>query len=213
MYNNSIVLKISLSKDEKTKYDMLKKTIIKQMILKNAHPQAITYELLNLADGSTSLGTGEMVEDFHDRKLKLLEQLRVKYIKTPILCFCNNIHSANRLKDHFIGSETYSNTNGQLRRWNDKSIPLLIANPISIGDVNLSKGSHIIVFFSIPQTYSTYVQAISRLDGNGQSDEVEIFFLQVNQTIDQRLMEPIIKYGMSQDIFDDALIKEIDNIV
>jgi hypothetical protein len=77
---------------------------------------------------------------------------------------------------------------GVVDRWNRGEVPLLLIHPRSAGHgLNLQHGGCRMVFLSLPWSLEEYEQTIGRLHRSGQRQDVWVYVLLANQTIDERI--------------------------
>ena len=95
---------------------------------------------------------------------------------------------------------------GDIQKWNEGKIPLLLAHPQSAGHgLNLQKGGHIIVWFGLTWSLEFYQQANARLDRQGQEQPVIIHHLVTKGTID----EQVIKALQTKEVGQEALMAAV----
>lgn len=83
-------------------------------------------------------------------------------------------------------------SDGDIEKWNEGKIPLLLAHPQSAGHgLNLQKGGHIIVWFGLTWSLEFYQQANARLDRQGQTQPVIIHHLVTKGTIDEQVIKAL----------------------
>jgi hypothetical protein len=77
---------------------------------------------------------------------------------------------------------------GVVDRWNRGEVPLLLIHPRSAGHgLNLQHGGCRMVFLSLPWSLEEYEQTVGRLHRSGQRQDVWVYVLLANQTIDERI--------------------------
>ena len=76
------------------------------------------------------------------------------------------------------------------KRWNEGKIKLAIGHPASMGyGLNLYKGGHTIVWYTMPLSLEQYLQATKRLHRQGQRYPVTMIHLMSHDTIDDRVYQ------------------------
>lgn len=130
----------------------------------------------------------------HQLRLEVVSELLESLNGAPLLICVQFIHEIEMLRSH-LGADTpaiYSSSSTKedqemLRRWNAGELPLLIANPQSIGHgLNLQSGGHNLLWFSLTWNLDVYDQTIARLWRQGQeSDRVVNHVIVMRDTIDE----------------------------
>lgn len=78
----------------------------------------------------------------------------------------------------------------QMAAWDRGEIPVLLCHPASAGHgLNLQKGGHTVVWYSLPWSLELYQQANARLWRQGQVSTVIIHHLIAKGTIDERVVK------------------------
>ena len=76
------------------------------------------------------------------------------------------------------------------RKWNEGKIRLAIGHPASMGyGLNLYKGGHTIVWYTMPLSLEQYLQATKRLHRQGQRYPVTMIHIMSRDTIDDRVYQ------------------------
>lgn len=167
---------------------------------------AVWGKLLQLANGAAYDNDGNVVP-FHYRKLDALEGIINESGGHPVLVFYNFRHDYERLMDRFklYGPRTLK-TQKDIRDWNAGTIPLLLAQPASMGHgLNIQAGGHIIVWFGLNPSLELYLQANARLYRQGQTEAVIIHRLITKGTVD----EDVVKKLWAKDDTQDGLMESL----
>lgn len=172
----------------------------------------LSNKLLQIASGAVYDENGE-VKLIHEAKLEMLDQLLEEANGQPVLLFYNYKHELTRLKARYPQAVEIKE-DGVVARWNDHQIPILLANPASAGHgLNLQFGGHIAIWFSPTWNLEFYEQANKRLHRNGQKSTVVIHNLVSVGTLDERVLDIVLRDKKEcQDSLLDALkarIKEV----
>ncbi|MDF8247701.1 ATP-dependent helicase, partial [Listeria monocytogenes] len=131
----------------------------------------LSNKLLQLAGGAI-YDEDKNVQHIHDRKLEALEGIIEESQGEPILIFYYFKHDLERLKAKFKDLRTLE-SDETIDEWNSRKIPLLAVHPKSAGHgLNLQKGGHIAVWFSLTWSLEYYQQANARLVRQGQESAV-----------------------------------------
>lgn len=172
----------------------------------------LSNKLLQIASGAVYDENGA-VKLIHDAKLEVMDQLLEEANGQPVLVFYNYKHELTRLKARYPQAVEIKE-DGVVARWNEHKIPILLANPASAGHgLNLQFGGHIAIWFSPTWNLEFYEQANKRLHRNGQKSTVVIHNLVSAGTLDERVLDVVLRDKKEcQDSLLDALkarIKEV----
>ena len=75
-----------------------------------------------------------------------------------------------------------------IERWNAGKIELLLVHPKSAGHgLNLQHGGCRIVFISLPWSLELYEQTVGRIHRSGQKNDVWVYVLLTNNTVDEKI--------------------------
>lgn len=136
-------------------------------------------------DGSTA----------HDAKLDALEELVEGLGGKPLLVCYHYRHEVKRLlkkwpKTPCINGESSAKDVDKLcEKWNRGEIPLLFAQPMSMGHgLNLQGGGNDLCWFTPPDSLELYLQANARLHRQGQTGSVRIHRIIAEGTVDRAVI-------------------------
>lgn len=146
------------------------------------------------------------VHVFHDAKLKQLEKI-YKKTKEPLLVIYNYQHERDRILEKFSDAKLF--TESGLDDWNNKRIPMWIANAASIGHgLNLQEGSSQLVWFGLTYSRELYDQTNARLARTGQTLPTTIHRILCKGTVDDAVAEALREKGNTQS----GLLNALKNI-
>lgn len=209
------IIEVDMTKGERRIYNQLKKDKILPLIdgttIESANAAVLYSALLQLSNGAIYAdGGGSDIIQLHEHKLDALEEIIDGANQEPILCFYWFNHDKIRLKKRFPEGEIFTGEPEQLKRWNNKEIPLLFAHPASAGHgLNFQHGGHILVFFCTPNSLELYEQSIARLHRNGQTNTVIVHYIKTKNTIEDKLLATLINKQMDQRTLIDAVKAEV----
>ena len=164
---------------------------------------AVCGKLLQIANGGVYADDGTVI-DIHQRKLDALEEIIDTSAGQPVLVFYSFRQDFARLYKRF-GGRTLKGPD-DIRDWNEGRIPLLLAQPASMGHgLNLQAGGHIIVWYGLNWSLELYQQANARLYRQGQKHGVIIHRLIAQGTIDEDVARRLEKKDGVQESLLDAL--------
>lgn len=195
-------------------YEQLKRDFVAAVKTKDAPVEitatsaaALSLKLLQAANGAV-YGEDKNVFQLHDAKIDALREI-VDSAGEPIIVYYWFKHDKARLKKAFPDARELS-TEQDMRDWNDGKIPVLLLHPASAGHgLNLQKGGRIIVWFGLTWSLELYQQANARLHRQGQNKAVIVHHLVAKNTMDERVLQALIKKRVSQDDLIAALKAEI----
>ena len=142
----------------------------------------------------------------HKAKIGALRKLHKKGAM-PVLVGCNYKFEQQLILDNFANAEKFKDDGDTLERWNRGEIPMLVANPASIGHgLNLQDGGNHLIWYSLPWSNELYDQFTARIARKGQDEITKIFKLICPNTIDDAVVEALRAKDSSQEAVLKALI-------
>lgn len=195
-------VEVELSPKSWRKYKELEREYVLELpesdvIASNA--AVLSGKLSQLASGCIYDENGDAIK-IHQEKLDALERVVEDAQGQPILIFYRFRHEAERIEKRFKQVKRLDVAAGDVKKWNDGKIPLLLAHPKSAGHgLNLQQGGHIIVWFGIDWPLELYQQANARLDRQGQTEPLIIHHLIAKGTIDEDVMKSLANKEVGQD--------------
>ena len=164
---------------------------------------AVYNKLLQMANGGVYTNDGSVLE-IHRRKIEALEEIIEAANGQGVLVFYTFRQDYDRLMEHF-GGQTLKGPD-DIRAWNEGRIPLLLAQPASMGHgLNLQAGGHIIVWYGLNWSLELYQQANARLYRQGQKHGVIIHRLIAEGTVDEEVARRLEKKDATQESLMEAL--------
>jgi SNF2 family DNA or RNA helicase len=166
-------------------------------------------KLLQLSNGYVYDSEGD-AHWFHSAKLDRLEALVEEAEGQPMLVFYSYQFDLTALRKRFPQAEVFGEAEGQVRRWNDGKIPMLLLHPQSAGHgLNLQHGGRIAVWFGLPWSLEVYQQANKRLHRPGQKEKVFLYRIVAENTFDERVISTLTMKAGAQDRLLDTLKAEV----
>lgn len=184
-------------------YDELEKQFIiatdaGEVVARNA---ATLVGKLHQICGGTVYNDDKQVEELHDAKIKALKKL-VADIGEPVLVACNYIHERERICRDLasLGAVDVAKFKGDIEKaWNSGAIPILVADPRSIGHgLNMQAGGRTVVWYSPTWSRELYDQFNARVARKGQEKQPQIYRLISPGTIDEAIIETLREKGDAQ---------------
>jgi SNF2 family DNA or RNA helicase len=117
-----------------------------------------------------------------------------------VIVGCQFIHEAKRICDLVPGAVHASTVKNNLEdEWNSGRIPILVADPRSLGHgLNLQQGGRDIIWFSPTWSRELYDQFNARVARKGQEKVPRVHRLLSPQTIDEVVVESLREKGDGQ---------------
>lgn len=125
--------------------------------------------------------------EVHDLKLEALGELVDAANGEAVIVFYWFKHDKIRIQQYLKGYNISTLEDAaDLKKWNDKKIDVLLLHPASAGHgLNLQKGGHIVIWFSLPNySQELYSQGNGRVDRSGQQFAVMIYHLLMQGTVE-----------------------------
>lgn len=188
------IVEIQLSEESKQKYKELERHYVLELaeadvVASNA--ATLSNKLLQLANGCI-YDENEDAREIHQEKLEALERIIEDSQGQPVLVFYQYKHDLARILKRFKQAKVLDVKAGDIQKWNEGKIPILLAHPQSAGHgLNLQQGGHIVVWFGLTWSLEYYQQANARLDRQGQKQPVIVHHLVAKGTIDEQVMEAL----------------------
>ena len=134
--------------------------------------------------------TVKSVKEISNHKLDVLELL-VESIDSPVIVAFNFIHERKMIQRRFkeaVHLNSSSKSKETIAKWNRGEIPILLANPVSVGyGLNLQDGGNHIVIYSPINRMGAYSQMIKRLHRSGQKNKVYVHRFCTSGTIESKI--------------------------
>lgn len=167
-----------------------------------ANAGVLTLYLSEFASGQIYSADHKSVHTLHNQKIKELEDLMVSANGSPVMVFYYFKHEADRIRDYFTKQYDVRilDAKEDIDLWNAGKIDLLLVHPASAGHgLNLQRGGHIAVWYSLPNwNLELYQQANARIYRQGQRDPVVIYHLLAKGTIDEDMLAALKNKDVTQ---------------
>lgn len=150
-------------------------------------------------------------EELNNVKLDWLKAFASKQ-QDNILVFYTYKFDRERILKHIDGAEELK-TAEDIARWNNGEIKVAIASPYSLGHgVNLQQGGHIVVWYGLIWNLELYLQANKRVYRLGQKHDVDIYYLLINKTVDNRVLRRLQDKNQTEQEFLESIKLDLYNI-
>jgi len=203
---------LTLPTNAKKQYKALEKELFVELDngeeLEVMNASALSNKCLQFAGGSVYRYDEERdvneVIPIHDVKINELKKIR-KSTKKPLLVAYMFKHELAKIKEAFpeavLLKSGYSDTKELKiqKDWNDGKISMLVCHPASAGHgLNLQKGSHIGVWYTLNWSLELYQQLNARLHRQGQKDPVVFHRLIMSDTVDEAVATSLERKDKTQ---------------
>ena len=204
-------VRVSLSKEERSKYDTLRDDLILSIgdnEIDAANAASLSNKLCQMANGAvygSSSDSDKTATEIHNHKLDALEDLIEAANGKPVLVAYWFKHDLERIKARFKVREI--KTSKDITDWNDGKIPVAVIHPASAGHgLNLQAGGSTLIWFGLTWSLELYQQTNARLWRQGQkSATVVIHHIVTEDTIDELILKALHRKEKSQNSLIDAV--------
>lgn len=192
---------VPLSPPTKTIYRRLEKDFLAQINSREvtaANAAVLVNKLLQVCSGAI-YAEDRSVQLIHEDRIVALKSL-IRKLAEPVIVGCQFIHEAKRICDLVPGAVHASTVKNNLEdEWNSGRIPILVADPRSLGHgLNLQQGGRDIIWFSPTWSRELYDQFNARVARKGQEKVPRVHRLLSPQTIDEVVVESLREKGDGQ---------------
>lgn len=158
---------------------------------------AVMSKLLQLANGFV-YDAEHQTRPIHEAKLDALSEIVEAAAGDPVLVFYNFQADKDAILNKFPEARLLQ-SDEDIAAWNRGEIPILLAHPASAGfGLNLQDGGHIMVWYGLPWSLEQYLQAVARLQRQGQKFPVMIYKIIAAGTVDEHVIQSLAKKDMTQ---------------
>ena len=166
-----------------------------------ANAAALSGKLLQMANGAIYGEDGNAVK-IHDKKLLMLEDLIEQANGQNVLVAYWFRHDHERIIEH-LEAKGYVprdiKTEADIADWNDGKIQIGLISPASAGHgLNIQKGGHILIWFSLIWSLEMYQQTNARLWRQGQTEVVTAHHIVCKDTVDEDVIKALEHKDMTQ---------------
>ena len=207
-------VEVSLGAKVMSLYEEMKEELLIEIgpdeVITAANAAVLCNKLTQITSGSCKNEEGVSV-DIHDKKIKALAGVYSKH-SGPLFVICHFRREQVRIRENFPeaiffeDAKTLEEQKKLETEWNKGNIPMLVANPQSVGHgLNLQKGGNGICWFTCCWSGEFYNQTNFRLYRTGQESVVIIYRLVAIGTIDEHIVETLRHKSEQQEEFLNAL--------
>ena len=200
---------------EKRLYERMKAQLVVSLDgseIDAANAATLSGKLLQMANGAVYDDDGDM-KILHDKKLLELGDLIEQANGQNVLVAYWYKHDHERIMEYLsgLGYEPRDiKTDADIADWNAGKIQVGLISPASAGHgLNIQKGGHLLIWFSLVWSLELYQQTNARLWRQGQKNTVVVQRIVTVGTIDERVIKAIEKKSFDQDSLIDAVRAEL----
>lgn len=212
--------KVFMTPDEEKIYNqMAKKLVLKispTMEVTAKNRGVLSNYLSQIASGSLYLEDNQSFVKIHSQKLERTQYI-IDNTPSPVLVVYHYKSDLKMLTDYFIKNKqsyyVFDGSPKMIDQWNAGKIPVLLLQPASAGfGINLQKGGHTIIWYTLPLSLEQYIQTNGRLARQGQKYPVVIHQLITNHTVDERILYSLHHKDLTQTSLMKAVQFTIDSL-
>ena len=181
---------VDMDETERAAYDSMKNELLVQMdgdTIDAANAAVLSGKLLQMANGAIYNDQKEM-KVLHDKKLEMLGDLIEQANGQNVLVAYWFQHDHQRIAEYLsnLGYKPRDlKTDADIADWNAGKIQVGLISPASAGHgLNIQKGGHILIWFSLIWSLEMYQQTNARLWRQGQKEVVTIHHILTRDTVD-----------------------------
>lgn len=167
---------------------------------------ALTGKLLQFANGAVY----DDDKNWHQVHTAMLEALTDDIEAAngnPVLVFYWFKHDLERIRQHLKAYKPVElKGSADITKWNAGQIPVMLVHPASAGHgLNLQTGGNYMTWFGLPWSLELYLQAVARLDRQGQQRRVINSRLIVQGTMHEDVLKALDAKKQGQDALMEAV--------
>lgn len=188
---------VDMDADERAAYDSMKNELLVEMdgdTIDAANAAVLTGKLLQMANGAVYNDQKEM-KVLHDKKLEMLGDLIEQANGQNVLIAYWYQHDRQRIREYLteLGYQPRDlKSDADIADWNAGKIQTALISPASAGHgLNIQKGGHILIWFSLVWSLEMYQQTNARLWRQGQKEVVTIHHILTRDTVDGDVLDAL----------------------
>lgn len=196
--------KVEMDAAERKLYDGLKNDLIVQLGDEEvcaSNAATLSGKLLQMANGAIYTGE-DTFREIHNKKLEMLEDLIEQANGQNVLVAYWFQHDHQRIQAHLtkLGYKPRDiKTDQDISDWNEGKIQVGLISPGSAGHgLNIQKGGHILIWFSLIWSLEMYQQCNARLWRQGQKEVVTIHHIVTKDTVDGDVLSALKRKDTTQ---------------
>ena len=200
----TITHKVEMDPAERKVYDAMKEDLLVELdgdTLAADNAAALSNKLLQMANGAV-YNADRDVKHIHDRKLEaLLDLIEQANGQSVLVCYWFQ-HDHQRIQKYLADNGIQARemkTDMDIADWNAGKVPVALISPASAGHgLNIQKGGHIMIWFSLVWSLELYSQTNARLWRQGQKEVVTIHHIVTKGTVDEDVLSALKRKDTTQ---------------
>ena len=195
---------VEMDAAERQVYDDMKADLLTHIdgnVIEAANAAVLSGKLLQMANGAVYDDQGN-ITPIHDRKLEMLEDLIEQANGQNVLIAYWYQHDHERIREHLIslGYKPRDLKRDQdFADWNAGKVQIGLISPASAGHgLNIQRGGHILIWFSLVWSLELYQQTNARLWRQGQKEVVTIHHIGCKGTVDEDVLSALKRKDTTQ---------------
>ena len=188
---------VEMDERETALYEGMKRELLVQLdgdTIDAANAAVLSGKLLQMANGAIYNDERE-TRVIHHRKLEILGDLIEQANGQNVLVAYWFQHDHERIRDYLTGlgyAPRDLKDDADIADWNAGKIQVALISPASAGHgLNIQKGGHILIWFSLIWSLEMYQQTNARLWRQGQKDMVTIHHILTRNTVDEDALKAL----------------------
>ena len=185
---------VAMAPAERVLYDEMKKELLVEVdgeCIDAANAAVLSGKLLQMANGAL-YDADRKVRVIHDQKLLMLEDLIEQANGQNVLVAYWYQHDHERIMEH-LKAKGYKprdiKADVDIADWNAGKIQVGLISPASAGHgLNIQKGGHILIWYSMIWSLEMYQQTNARLWRQGQTNVVTVHHIVCKDTVDEDVL-------------------------
>ena len=189
---------------ERKLYDEMREDLLVQVdgdTIDAANAAVLSGKLLQMANGAIYNEDGEVCA-IHDQKLLTLEDLIEQANGQNVLVAYWYQHDHQRIVNHLrqAGYQPRDiQSDADIADWNAGRIQVGLISPASAGHgLNIQRGGHILIWFSMIWSLEMYQQTNARLWRQGQKEVVTVHHIVCRDTVDENVLKALEQKDTTQ---------------
>ncbi len=189
---------------ERAAYDSMRDELLVKLdddTIDAANAAVLSGKLLQMANGAIYNDNHEM-RVLHEKKLEALADLIEQANGQNVLVAYWFQHDHERIREYLtnLGYVTRDlKTDADIAAWNAGRIQVGLISPASAGHgLNIQKGGHILIWFSLVWSLEMYQQTNARLWRQGQKEVVTIHHILTRDTVDEDVLKALERKDTTQ---------------
>ena len=188
---------VDMDEVERELYDEMKKGLLVEIgddKIDAANAAVLSGKLLQMANGAIYNADREM-RVIHDQKLLMLSDLIEQANGQNVLVAYWYQHDHERIRE-YLTEQGYKprdlKSDQDIADWNAGKIQIGLISPASAGHgLNIQRGGHILIWFSLVWSLEMYQQTNARLWRQGQKEVVTIHHIVTRDTVDEDVLDAL----------------------